>query len=481
MTPQSAAPAAPSSTLDVASIRKRIVGSGVIVPTLDGRTRPYINLDNAASTPALASAVEAVNNFLPWYSSIHRGAGYKSQLSTAVYESARETVCRFVGAEPGYHSVVFGKNTTEAINALAFRIGCDPDAVVLSTVIEHHSNLLPWRLRTQLEYVNVDREGHIDLAHLEEQLRRYGKRVKLVAVCGGSNVTGCVPPIHEIARLAHRAGARILVDAAQLAPHRAIHMGRPGGEDALDFVVFSAHKIYAPFGIGVLVGPTRFFEDGPPAYVGGGTVDIVMEDEIIWSEAPHREEAGSPNVVGAVALAAALREIMAIGMPAIESHERELTMYALDRLATVPGVQLFGAARCDTEDRLGVLTFNIAGQPHARVAAILTYEHAVAVRNGCFCAHPYLLHLLDMSLNEAKVCREQIRRRNYSAIPGAVRMSFGIYNTREDIDAGIDGLMTVAEGRERGRYHIDPPSGQYHPEGYMFDFTEQPWAKALLS
>lgn len=487
MTPASTPVQTPASTpgYDVLAIRAEVLGADALVPTLGGATKPYVNLDNAASTPTLRAVMRAVDEFLPWYSSIHRGAGYKSQLSTALYEAARGAVCEFLGADPERHAVIFGKNATEAINSLAFRVGRDEEAVVLSTMIEHHSNILPWRMRTQLEYLDVDDAGHIDLEHLEEQLRRYGRRVRLVAVCGGSNVTGCVPPIHEIARMAHRYGARILVDAAQLAPHRTIRMGRPDDEDALDFVVFSAHKMYAPFGTGVLVGPKEFFEDGPPAFVGGGTVDIVMEDEIIWSEAPHVEEAGSPNVVGVVALHAALREIERLGMPAIEAHERELTRYALERLKDVLGVRIYGATTCGDgaghgDDRLGVISFNIGGQPHARVAAVLTYEHAVAIRNGCFCAHPFLLHLLDMSEESTRQCREEIRRHNYSSIPGAARMSFGIYNTRADVDAAIAGLQEIVAGRERGRYTIDPPSGQYYPEGFTFDFRTHAWARGLL-
>ncbi len=476
MTPTAASP------YDTLALRAQIVGADELVPTLSGEMKPYVNLDNAASTPTLRPVMQAVNDFLPWYSSIHRGAGYKSQLSTALYEAGRTAVCDFLGADPAHHAVMFSKNTTEAINALAFRIGREEDAVVLSTMIEHHSNILPWRMRTQLEYLDVDDAGHIDLEHLDEQLRRYGKRVRLIALCGGSNVTGVVPPIHEIARIAHRYGARILVDAAQLAPHRSIRMGRPGDDDALDFVVFSAHKMYAPFGTGVMVGPCEFFEDGPPAYVGGGTVDIVMEDEIIWSEAPHVEEAGSPNVVGVVALTAAIREMMRIGMPAIEAHERDLTCYALAQLKDVLGVRIYGSTTCGegVDDRLGVVSFNIGGQPHARVAAILTYEHAVAIRNGCFCAHPFLLHLLEMTEESARQCREEIRKHNYASIPGAARMSFGIYNTRADVDAAIAGLNEIIAGRERGRYIIDPPSGQYHPDGFAFDFSAQTWARGLL-
>lgn len=465
---------------DLAAVRRSVIGIDVAVPTLNGTVKPYINLDNAASTPTIQCVLDAVNQSLPYYSSIHRGAGFKSQLSTALYEGARSTVLRFVGGDPAKHTVIFGKNTTEVINALAFHLGQDPDGIVLSTVIEHHANLLPWRLHTQLHYVEVDEHGSMDLEDLERHLQTYGKRVKLVAVCGGSNVTGCVPPVHEVARIAHKYGAQILVDAAQLAPHRAIRMGTPGEDDALDYIVFSAHKMYAPFGTGVLVGPPAIFESSPPAIVGGGTVDIVMEDEIIWSEAPHRQEAGSPNVVGAVALTAAINEMERLGMDAIAAHEKDLTSYALDRLDDVDGMEIYGCASLAQHDRLGVISFNLAGHHHARVAAILTYEHAVAVRNGCFCAHPYLLHLLEMSHHDTQECREKIRRHDYSAIPGAVRLSFGIYSTREDVDTAVDALKVVAAGKEYGRYTLDAAAGQYFPDNFRFDFTQLAWAKPLI-
>ncbi len=465
---------------DLAAIRRSVVGIDIEVPTLGGGVRPYINLDNAASTPTLRCVLDAVNQSLPFYSSIHRGAGYKSQLSTALYEGARTAVLRFVGGDAAQHAVIFGKNATEVINALAYHIGQDTDAIVLSTVIEHHANLLPWRLHTQLHYVEVDEHGSMDLEDLERQLQLYGKRVKLVAVCGGSNVTGCVPPVHEVARIAHEYGTQILVDAAQLAPHRAISMGTPGEDDALDYIVFSAHKMYAPFGTGVLVGPPAIFESGPPAIVGGGTVDIVMEDEIIWSQSPHRQEAGSPNVVGAITLTAAIVEMERLGMDGIAAHEKELTAYALDRLEEVPGIDIYGCATLANHDRLGVISFNLAGHHHARVAAILTYEHAVAVRNGCFCAHPYLLHLLEMSQPDTEACREKIRQHDYSAIPGAVRISFGIYSTHADVDAAVDALQVVAAGGERGIYTLDPEAGQYSPKDFAFDFTQLEWAKPLL-
>lgn len=254
-----------------------------------------------------------MNEFLNWYSSVHRGSGFKSIVSTEAYERAREIVARFVGADPQVHAVIFGKNATEAINKLANRVGLQPNDIVVTSVLEHHSNDLPWRAKARVEHVGMKEDGSLDVDSLLEKLERFGKRVKLVAITGASNVSGFVLPIYDIAEMAHHHGARIMVDCAQLAPHRAVDMGPIGSPRHLDFVTLSAHKLYAPFGTGVLIGPAALFRQGPPDYRGGGTVDSVTLDKVYWTEPPERDEAGSPNVVGAVALATSIRILSQVG------------------------------------------------------------------------------------------------------------------------------------------------------------------------
>ena len=202
--------------------RERIVGLDRRVPLLDGRLAPYVSLDNAASTPALRVVLEAIESFLPYYSSVHRGTGFKSRLSTAAYDQAHSAIARLVGADPRTATVIFGKNTTEAINKLAFCFPLAPHQVVLSTVMEHHSNDLPWRRRAQVVRAAVTPDGRLDENDVDRLLAVYGDRVALLTVNGASNVTGFIQPIHRLARKAHAVGARILVDAAQLAPHRRI-------------------------------------------------------------------------------------------------------------------------------------------------------------------------------------------------------------------------------------------------------------------
>jgi cysteine desulfurase/selenocysteine lyase len=217
--------------------RCEVVGVDEPVPVLDGRFVPYVNLDNAASTPPLRSVLDAVERFLPYYASVHRGTGYKSRVSTAAYEQAREMVRDLVGADPDRDVVVFGKNTTEAINTLAQSLPMADDAVVLTTVLEHHSNDLPWRSRAEIVHVRARSDGTLDEDDLDRHLHLFAGRIALLAVSGASNVTGVVQPVHRLAEKVHAVGGRILVDAAQLVAHRVVAMGAHDDPGHLDFVV----------------------------------------------------------------------------------------------------------------------------------------------------------------------------------------------------------------------------------------------------
>ena len=311
---------------DVNHWRKRIVGLDEMLPLLDGRFAPYINFDNAASTPPFREVVDAVHRFLPDYSSVHRGTGFKSRLSTMAYDEAHETIRRFVGADARTSTVIFGKNTTEALNKLARRYPLPKRSVVLSTVMEHHSNDLPWRGRAEVVRAKVTCEGRLDEADVDRLIAVYGERIALITVSGASNVTGFLQPVHRLARKAHAVGARIVVDAAQLAAHRPIDVKPVDSPEHLDYVVLSAHKMYAPFGTGALIGWRDTFEHGAPEHSGGGTVDIVTPTEVSWAALPDREEAGSPNVVGAVAMAVAAKTLMDAGMESVAQDEHALRL-----------------------------------------------------------------------------------------------------------------------------------------------------------
>ena len=450
------------------NLRERIVGLDRKVPLLDGRLAPYINLDNAASTPALRDALEAVNRFMPYYSSVHRGNGFKSRLSTVAYDQAHKTIGRFVGADTETNTCIFGKNSTEALNKLAFRFPQKPDSVIITTQMEHHSNDLPWRSRTKVVHIRATPEGRMDEDDFDRQLAKYGERVELVAVTGASNVSGFITPIHRLARKAHSVGAMILVDAAQLAPHRQLNMKADDDPEHLDFVVLSAHKMYAPFGTGALIGPKAFFLQGPPEYRGGGTVDVVTLDDVAWAGMPDRDEAGSPNVVGAVAMAAAIQVLMEASMDNIAAHEEELISYALERLGRIPGVKIYGETNpARAHEKVGAIPFNLEGMSHFLLAAILGYEGGIGVRSGCFCAHPYVVHLLQLDEHEAATWQAQLLGGDKSNMPGMVRMSFGCYNNTGDVDHLVEMVERVAKGEYQGEYVLDRSSGEYTPVNYV--------------
>ncbi len=451
-----------------------VVGADVRVPVLGGKTRRYVNCDSAASTPAFACVRDTVGEFLTWYSNVHRGVGYKSRLSSWAFEEARGRVARFVGADPADSVVLFCRNTTEAINRLAHRFPFRKGDVVLTTLMEHHSNELPWRRVAEVVHVGVESDGRVDEKDLAGKLDAHRGRARLLAVTGASNVTGYINPIHDWARMAHAAGAEIVVDAAQLAPHRPIAMGTQGDPERLDYVAFSAHKMYAPFGAGVLVTRRGAFETGDPDIVGGGAVDIVSLESAYWTDLPDREEAGTPDIVGVVALARAIRALQEIGWEEIIRHESELTAAALERLAAIPGVTVYGDADpAGARSRLGVVPFNVAGLPHALTAAVLSCEWGIGVRNGCFCAHPYVKAILHVTEEEGRAVEKSILARDRSAIPGAVRASFGLFNTLADVDALAEALEAIARGDFDPGYVLDRERGEYTHPAFSPDFASR--------
>ncbi len=437
-----------------------LVGAHLPVPCVDGSERPYRDLDCAASTPALPAVAGRVHEFLPWYSSVHRGAGYKSRRATAEYEAARDEVHRFTRRPPGGGGdvVVLVRNTTEAINHLAYRLDLRPDDVVATTVVEHHANILPWARVARRRWVECGPDGTFSVEDVAAVLDE-SPRPTVLAVTGASNVTGWVPPVAEICAEAHHRGIPVVLDAAQVAPHRPI-------PTEPDVVAFSGHKMYAPFGGGALVGPRRWFESGDPFLAGGGAVDLVDLDEVIWTEPPEREEAGSPNVVGAVALGAAMHELQRIGWDAIHDHEATLSARLQEGLRGIEGVRVLGPEPNSGADLLAVTTFTVEGMHHALVAARLSAEFAVGVRHGCFCAHPYLIRLLGVGLDGVARARAAVRRGDRRSIPGAVRASCGIGTSAEDVDALLEAVRVLARGEPAPVSYVqDPVTADFWPEG----------------
>ena len=450
--------------LDPADALAELVGAGQLVPCLGGIERVAVELDQAASTQSHPVVADRVAEFLPWYSSVHRGAGFRSRRATAAYEAARRAVLAFAGRdEDGPDVAILCRNTTEAINHLAYRLRLDPSDVVVTTVVEHHANLLPWGRIAQRRYVECGTHGTFTTGDVIAALDADPRKPALLAITGASNVSGWLPPITEIIDAAHARGVPVLVDAAQLAPHRPL-------PTEADFLALSGHTFYAPFGSGALIGPRALFETGDPFLAGGGAVDLVGLDEVIWTAPPDREEAGSPNVVGAIALHAAIDTLGSIGWDAVAEHERALTGRLHRGLVAIDGVHLLGPAGArdgaglEGVETLPVAAFTVDGMHHALVAARLSAEYGIAVRHGCFCAHPYVIRLLGMDEAAVDAYRTEVLAGDHRGIPGAVRASAGLGTSGTDIDSLISAVSELAGGTPPPvPYAQDPGTGDFFP------------------
>ncbi|MFI7115363.1 aminotransferase class V-fold PLP-dependent enzyme [Amycolatopsis sp. NPDC049868] len=398
-----------------------VLGSDVKVGLADGTKIAYANLDYAASAPCLREVADVVGELLPLYASVHRGAGALSRLCTEKYELARSSVTAFLGCRAD-DEVVFTRNTTDALNLLAHAV--PPGTVVVTFEGEHHANLLPWADVVRLPAPSSP-EAAVSAVEAALSARTAGRPV-LLAVTGASNVTGEVWPLAELAATAHRFGARIAVDAAQLAPHRRIDVAALG----LDYVAFSGHKLYAPFGVGVLAGRADWLDSARPYLSGGGATAHVgdTDGDVHWAVGAARHEAGSPNVIGAVALAAACDALAAADLDALRADEDALTTRLHEGLAAIPAVRILGGG---WPDRLGIVSFTVDGVETRTVSTRLAEEFGIGVRDGLFCAHPFTRRLLDQAGATA---------------PTAVRASIGIGTTPEHIDRLITGIRTIASG-----------------------------------
>jgi selenocysteine lyase/cysteine desulfurase len=406
-----------SSCSSLPSPLAEVIGGDLTVPLVHGGTARYVNLDYAASAPALRAVADRVAELLPLYSSVHRGAGYASAVCTSAYEAARAEIAGFVDAGDD-DVVIFTRNTTDALNLLAAAVPGGGGGV-LHLDIEHHANLLPWR-RLGSRTVRVADTREQTVAAVEAALA--ASPHALLAVTGASNVTGECPPLAELTALAHRYGARIVVDGAQLVPHRRVSLAQSG----VDYLAFSGHKLYAPYGAGVLVGRRDWLEAAPPYLAGGGAVREVRLGETEWAGAPARHEAGTPNVIGAVALAAACRAVAALGPDAVRAHESALIRRLTEGLTAIDGVRTLRL--WDDLDRIGVVTFTVDGYPAALVAQYLSAEHAIGVRDGRFCAHPLL----------ARFAADGV-----TADGAGVRASLGLGSRAEDVDRLLAALASL--------------------------------------
>lgn len=381
--------------------------------------KPLVYLDTAASAQKPASVIRAMTDYLEYsHSNVHRGAHELSVEATDAYEGARSTVAAFVGAGDA-SEIVFTRGTTEAINLVAYSWGLGlsvGDEIVL-TVMEHHSNIVPWQLLAErtgarLKFAELTEEGRLDVDHLASLI---GPATRLVALTHVSNSLGVTNPVADVARLAHDAGALCLVDGAQAVPHKVVDVAALG----CDFYAFSAHKMYGPTGVGALWARRSLLDSMPPFQGGGEMISEVRLDGSKWASVPHKFEAGTPAIAEAVGFGAAADYLNEVGLAAIGAHEADLTAYAIDRLTALDGLQLFGP----TSERLGVLSFQY-GDIHAHDLATILDRHGVAIRAGHHCNQP----LMD-----------------YLGVDATARASFGLYTTRAEVDTMVDALLAARD------------------------------------
>lgn len=419
--------------------------TGRMMKLIDGSQRPLCYLDHAASTHPPTPVLRRFTEFMSGdYANIHRGTYVLSREASRAFDACYYECASFIGGELERGSITFVTNTTQAID-LASHALADVPGDVLITELEHHSNDLPHRKRGNVLRARIDASGALDVEHLESLLREH--RIKLVAVTGGSNVTGFLPDVHAIARLAHAHGARILVDAAQLLAHRPIDVRSPDDPAHIDFLAAAGHKAYSPLGAAFLWAPRAVLEKAPPYLPGGGTASRVSEDEVEFVSVPERHQGGTPNIGGVIALAEAIGFLRRIGMERVAEHELALTRAALEGLRALEGVRVYGPP--EAERRLGVISFNVDGVSDLQAAAVLSEERGLACRNGRFCAH---LHM-DRLLSVQGVVPDP-GRVEPGAAPGAVRASFGLYNTLEDVERLLEAVQLVRDRGWKGRYRV---------------------------
>jgi len=462
-------------------IRRDFIGLDTEYVLATGQTSRRIYLDSTASTLMMKTAYKAVEKYYQHYANTHSLLHFSAKISTQEYHWAHERILSFLGADPQHYTCFFtGSGSTAGINRIArvFRDYRPDRGTAFVSLMEHHSNDLPHRKHAR-KVVHIPFEmssgnpGCIDLETLEMELERNKDSASYVAVTGVSNVTGIINPVYDIAELAHKYGAFILVDGAQMAAHIPVKIsGHKNPARNIDAFIFSGHKTYVPGSPGVVVCRKDILSALEPEEVGGGMVDqVFVEHYTISANFPDREEAGTPNIPGAIGLAAAIDVMAKIGMELIYEDEEQLISYAIEKLLAVPNIAVYGETDCTRCPRAASISFNILGIDHGLVAAALNDYYGIAVRNECFCAHPYVKEMImDYLVSRVgKVNFDDIDL-NLKIKAGMVRASFGLYSTRVDVDALISALNEIQAhiAKYTALYHIDDNGNYVHNH---FDMT----------
>jgi selenocysteine lyase/cysteine desulfurase len=463
---------------------RQAVGLDINYKLATGETTRRIYLDSTASTLRLQVVQDVLDKYQPYYSNTHSVVHFGAKLSTCEYAWAHDMVLQFVQADPSTYTAFFaGHGTTAGINRVAqtLRVQRPERDVVITSIMEHHSNDLPHRKHFR-HVVHVPAEagstsmGRVNLRGLEAALQEHGDKVNYVAITGVSNVTGIINPIHEIAELAHAHGAVLVVDGAQMAAHVPVQMsGHVNADRDLDVFVFSGHKIYAPGSPGVVVARKELFQGPEPQEVGGGMVEDVWLDRYTpTTKLPDREEAGTPNICGSIGLATALYALDQVGMDAIFREECALIRYALNKLGEIDDVVIYGDADVGRCERAGAISFNIRGIHHALTGVVLNDYFNIAIRNECFCAHPYVREMITEALAEEDF---ELTNKELEALAelqrGMVRASFGVYTTHDDIDALADAVRNISAKRGYYENHYKQlDCGDFVHKTFKFDHSD---------
>lgn len=483
-----AAPKPPAATLAsgkqlLERIAADFIGLNTTYRVATGEVTRRVYLDSTASTLMMGAAYRTVASFLEHYANTHSLMHNSARLATGAYDWAHQRVLSFVGADPERYTCFFtGSGTTGGINRLAriyHQLRPDRDTVLVS-IMEHHSNDLPHRkhigrvihLPVAMGQAGM---GAVDLEALERLLVQEKGRINYVAVTGVSNVTGIINPVRAVARLAHEHDALVLVDGAQMVAHIPVQVsGHDDPLEDIDALVFSGHKTYVPGSPGVVVARKDHLAQVEPDEVGGGMVDRVFtESYTVTPHFPEREEAGTPNIPGAIGLAAALEVLDRVGMDYLLAEETKLIGYALQALEEIPDVTIYGTTDTGHCPRAASISFNVEGLPHSLVAGVLNDYHNIAVRNECFCAHPYVIEMIpDQAADYLAMTDDQLAAACLPK-PGMVRASFGLYNTTADVDALAEALRDIiTKGAEYQALYKLGDDLEYHHQTFTFQPEE---------
>jgi selenocysteine lyase/cysteine desulfurase len=419
-------------------VRAQFPVGRIISPRTNPKEKiPEIFMDSGGTTRKAQFVLKAVEKANKTLANVHRGVSDASRRTTHQFEKARSAALSFIKGQKEGNSIIFVNNNTHGLNLVAHLMKSFP-GITLTSEMEHHSNILPYKKR---EFYTVNKSGGIDYKNLEQKLKASAGKIKLVAITGASNVTGYMPDIHRVARLAHKYGALIVVDAAQLAAHAPIDVKPNSSPSHIDFLVVGGHKGYTT-GSGFVFAPTKISDSAKPFMPGGGTVHAVTKKDVLYKKGPDRHEGGTQDILGAIGLRTVLVAGRRYGMEKVRAHEIPLIKMAMGGLKKIPGVKVYG--NFGAEKRVAAISFDIKGMDYQRLAEEINKE-AIQIRSGCFCAHPYVAKLKNVPEAQQAEWVKIFARGGQPKVAGLVRVTFGVYTTPEEVKRLIQVVEKIAE------------------------------------